>query len=163
MGLTIHYRLEYSGKEPAKILEALRQKAMDLPFAEVSPKVYHFKGEAANYQNHSKDSVFFWLLIQATAYVELDYGRISLCVLPKEVYLFTAWPGEECEEANFGLAKYPAVVPYRGGKVKTKLGNNWRWKSFCKTQYASKISMEHFLRCHFSVCQLLKEAKSWGC
>jgi len=161
MGLTIHYDLEYGGKEPAKVLEQLRQKAMDLPFAKVSPEVYYFKGRDADYQNHDKSSDFFWPLIQSTEHVEYSPGRY-LSVPPKEVYLFSTWPGEECEEADFGLAKYSAVVTVRGEKIPTKLGGGWRWHSFCKTQYASKISIEHFLRCHYSVCMLLKEAKKMG-
>lgn len=132
---------------------------MDLPFAEVSPKVYHFKGKAANYQHHSRDSIFLWPLIQACGHVE--HGRRHFTVPPKEVYLFITWPGEECEEANFGLAKYPRAIKLRDEKISTNL-NGWRWGSFCKTHYASKISMEHFLRCHFSVCQLLKEAEKLG-
>jgi len=164
MGLTIHYRLKYDEREPKKILERLRQRAMDLPFAEVSPKVYHFKGRLADWQNHGRDSIFTWALIQATENVEHEeYGRkYYIEVLPKEVYLFNAWPGEECEEANFGLAKYPATVDFHGKRLRTNLGDSWRWNSFCKTQYASKVSLEHFLRCHYAVCLLLKEAEKLG-
>ncbi|MCL6557575.1 MAG: hypothetical protein K6U74_02005 [Firmicutes bacterium] len=157
MGLTIHYDLKYGGKEPAKVLEQLRQKAMDLPFAEVSPVVYHFKGKDADWQNHDRESDFAWPLIQATRYVE--YGRYHIGVVPKEVYFFNTWPGDECEEANFGLAKYPATLTFYGRKIPTRFGNGWIWHSFCKTQYASNISREHFLRCHLSVCLLLKEAE----
>ncbi len=49
-----------------------------------------------------------------------------------------------------------------GRKIQTGIGGGWRWGSFCKTQYASNISAEHFLRCHVSVCTLLKEADKIG-
>lgn len=134
---------------------------MDLPFAEVSPKVYHFKGRLADWQNYEQCSDFVWPLIQATECMEHEeYGRKYLVdVPPKEVYLFSAWPGEECEEANFGLAKYPSTVDFHGKKLQTNLGDSWHWNSFCKTQYASKVSLEHFLRCHYAVCLLLREAE----
>lgn len=40
--------------------------------------------------------------------------------------------------------------------------NCWYWQSFCKTQYASAASEEHFLSCHRMVVSLLDEAKRIG-
>ncbi|MFZ5645558.1 MAG: hypothetical protein ACOY46_18500 [Bacillota bacterium] len=160
MGLTIHYQLGYGGHSPEEVLEKLRQKALDMPVEEVSPQVLHFAGKMANHQSHQGKDEHTWALIQATEYVQV--GNVSIGVPPKEVYFFSVWPGEECEEANFGLAKYPATITYRGRKIPTGLGGAWRWRSFCKTQYASNVSTEHFLKCHASVCSLLKEAERIG-
>jgi hypothetical protein len=52
-------------------------------------------------------------------------------------------------------------VEYGGKKVSTKQ-RGWVWYSFCKTQYASNVSLEHFLKCHWTVCALLKEAEKLG-
>ncbi|MCL5056733.1 MAG: hypothetical protein M1130_01790 [Actinobacteria bacterium] len=131
-----------------------------MPVEEVSPRVLHFVGKMANHRSHEGKDEHTWALIQATAYVQV--GNISIGVPPKEVYFFSVWPGEECEEANFGLAKYPATITYGGRKIPTGLGGAWRWRSFCKTQYASNVSAEHFLKCHASVCSLLKEAEKIG-
>ncbi|MGB9848851.1 MAG: hypothetical protein ACPLSY_03355 [Moorellaceae bacterium] len=40
--------------------------------------------------------------------------------------------------------------------------SGWSWSAFCKTQYASNVSIGHFLRCHASVCALLREAQRLG-
>jgi hypothetical protein len=82
---------------------------------------------------------------------------------------FSTWPGEGCEEANFGFCRYPAFIdcPTRLGCKKrytTHLGG-WRWKSFCKTHYASDPRLggvSHFLCCHLCVIKLLDFAKSTG-
>ena len=122
----------------------------------MSPKVYHFKGPAADYQNHPGDSPFLWPLIQAVRYVEVP--PYSVGVSPEEVYFFTAWPGKECETADIGLARYPKTAKLKGEKIPLNLPE-WSWYSFCKTHYANNVSTEHFLKCHFSVCALLKHAE----
>ena len=79
---------------------------------------------------------------------------------------FTAWPGEGCEESNFGLCQYPAeVVDPRHGKLKTKLAG-WHWRSFCKTQYSSDPQCggaQNFLRCHLTVIAMLDKARQLRC
>lgn len=160
MGLTIHYELGYGGNSPEEVLEKLRQKALDMPVEEVSSQVFHFKGQMANYLSRKCKDEHTWALIQANTHVQV--GNVYIGVPPKEVYFFSVWPGENCEEANFGLARYPATITHRGRKVPAEIGGGWRWGSFCKTQYVSNISAEHFLRCHVSVCTLLKEADKIG-
>jgi hypothetical protein len=113
-------------------------------------------------------------LIQATGSVELKHSHrmghgewcdSSITVLPACVIAFTAWPGEGCEQSNFGLCKYPAVIETSRGPLKTRL-SGWRWSSFCKTQYASDPNcggVPNFLQCHLSVIALLDRAKELGC
>lgn len=169
MGLTIHYGLSY--REPGARttaehclagLEKLRQAALDLPFETVS-NLIHLTGKDADHRFYDRDHEFVWPLIQAQEHVYLDdrRGFSSISVPPKEVFFFSTWPGEECEEANFGLARYPATVT-RDGKRFRVPGSGWRWRSFCKTQYASNVSVEHFLRCHSAVCALLLKAEELG-
>ena len=73
--------------------------------------------------------------------------------------------GEGCESGRFGLCRYPAFVEVGlSRRIRTGLGG-WRWKSFCKTQYASNPKsggVENFLRCHLSVVALLDKAKAVG-
>lgn len=169
MGLTINYRLSYRipGKRTTaadclQVLEKLRQAALDLPFETVSDLVY-LGGKEADYQSYDPCHEFVWPLIQAQEHVYLDghRGFSSISVPPKEVIFFSTWPGEECEEANFGLARYPASIVHRGQRYQVP-GSGWRWHSFCKTQYASNVSVEHFLRCHSAVCTLLLKADELG-
>lgn len=64
-------------------------------------------------------------------------------------YSVNVWPGEGCETAWFGLCRYPGV---RG----------WRLTSWCKTQYAARHGVHHFLRCHRRIISLLDLWRSFG-
>ncbi len=85
-----------------------------------------------------------------------------------------ALPGCPRPSLRVGLARYPGFVALADA-VRFKLECRARrecpyrvstgglGKAFCKTQYASNISMGHFLRCHATVCALLREARKLGC
>jgi hypothetical protein len=91
--------------------------------------------------------------------------------VPTQVLAFSTWPGNGCEEANFGLCRFPAMIeiedPLRRGarrSIPTQLGG-WRWRSFCKTQYASSGEcggVANFLRCHLSIIRMLDHARKLG-
>lgn len=156
MGLTIHYKLATkltSPRDVRQLVETMRQFALDLPFQEVSD-IKEFKGE--DIEDGSRDDPDRWLKIQAGAYLEAD--RRVYTVTPKHIIAFETQPGEGSEPANFGFCKFPAFIPgHEGKRVATKL-SGWRWKSFCKTQYASDPKcggVENFLRCHLSIVKLL--------
>ena len=172
MGLTIHYRLQLKSASPNKarqLLEQLRQKAVNLPFKEVG-EIVEFAGDSADHDKIDKDDPHRWLLIQAGGYVEHDERHY--CVTPQRIIAFSTWPGEGCEEANFGLAVYPKTIevedrsgwPHRTKRIRTNSGG-WSWSSYCKTQYASNPEcggVENFLRCHLSVVKLLDHAAELG-
>jgi hypothetical protein len=143
MGLTIHYSLKATGSEARarQFVQALHQCAQDLPFQELGP-VKQFSGTEGD-ADHRNDPLR-WFLIQAETSVEIkpkgrkqtpDYTQWQR-VRPLRGIGFTAWPGEGCEQSNFGLCQYPAVVQTINGPLRTKL-SGWRWGSFCKTQYSS--------------------------
>jgi hypothetical protein len=176
MGLTIHYNLQAntrSANKARELVEQLRQKALDLPFKEVS-EVVELAEDNADIDKLARDHPHRWLLIQAQAFVVHHQGKLEthLLVKPERVIGFTAWPGEGCEEANFGLAVYPRTVeiedqscfPPRTKRLRTGLAA-WSWGSFCKTQYASNPDfggVEHFLRCHLAVVKVLDHAAQLG-
>ena len=172
MGLTIHYQLKAKGTPAAarKLVESLHQAAQDLPFKELGD-IVDVAGDGCDFDKRQKDDPLRWLLIQAQGSVSLAHlpgesEYSSRRVSPVRMIAFTAWPGEGCEESNFGLCQYPAeIIDPRHGKLKTKL-TGWRWSSFCKTQYASDPScggVPNFLRCHLAVIALLDQAKQLGC
>ena len=70
-------------------------------------------------------------------------------------------PAGGTEEANFGLASYPATVEFDNRRIATRL-RGWQWHSFCKTQYASKYGLENFIKGHTNVVRLLDSAKGLG-
>jgi hypothetical protein len=119
-----------------------------------------------------KDNPWFWALIQAQGNVTVkpdgtrlkknERSTIGTCwisVKPIEAILFRTWPGEGCEEANFGLCRYPKRIAYNGRMIATRLGTGWHWGSFCKTQYANEKGVMNFLRCHTLVVATLDYAK----
>ncbi len=161
MGLTIHWDIKYGGKNPAEILEKLRQAAKDLPFEEVHD-LRHFEGEDCDYEKwRGKDESATWALIQAGTFVDLG-GGASTSVQPVELWNLSTWPGPGSEAANISLARYPATIEHRGKTFKTKKGRGWTGGSFCKTHYAVRAGLGNFLRCHMSVVALLDKAKALG-
>jgi hypothetical protein len=99
-------------------------------------------------------------------------------------------PGEGTESAYFGLARYPNI--YRASAAnskiitvtKTKLGGGiepdpspiaapddvvvvdskgWSsWHGYCKTQYAHRHGLDHFMHCHLALIKLLDYAQEIG-
>lgn len=169
MGLTIHYELQADTRSPAKarqLVEGLRRKALDLPFSEVD-EVVEFIGPDADYETLDRDDPNRWLLIQSGRYVQ--QGDRHFSVRPTHVIAVSTSPGDGCEDANFGLALYPATIEVKVDssntkKIRTGLGG-WSWSSFCKTEYASNPDcggLENFLRCHLAVVKLLDHASELG-
>jgi hypothetical protein len=171
--LTIHYRLHSdtrNAKQARLLIEELRKRALDLPFAKVS-EMTELKGGSCNYEYYvggNTNAALRWLAIQAAPLVEREgtYYRVK----PKHIIAFTAYPGEECEPANFGLCLYPATIFVPDPKTRlncrlpTKL-KGWCWGSFCKTEYASSPAaggVQNFLRCHLLVIRMLDHAKELG-
>ncbi len=174
MGLTIHYLLKARGSDARarKLIDALRQAAQDLPFKEVA-EIMDLSGEQCDFNKRDQEDPLRWLFIQATKHVDLPVSESekrqgvsrSKRVRPERLLAFTAWPGEGCEESNVGLCQYPSVVQTETGPIKTGL-SDWRWGSFCKTQYASDPAcggVPNFLQCHLSIIALLDKAKELGC
>ena len=163
MGLTIHYELKSAVASPEQareLVEQLRQAALDLAMSEVG-EVMEFSGAASDFQTTEDDSLR-WLLVQARRVLPMD-GAYHF-VVPTRVFAFSAWPGEECEVANFGLALYPDTIESKAGALATGL-SGWSWQSFCKTQYASNQNaggMANFVRCHVTMVRLLDHAKAMG-
>lgn len=160
MGLTIHYGLKYTGKEPDAILSRLRDYALQYPFKEIGD-IVHFKGDECDFNKCDKESEHRWLLIQSQVHLhKLNY---YLMVNPIEIYAFSTWPGDGCEQANFGLCRYPASFDAKElGKLRTGKGTGWHWHSFCKTQYANQYGLENFIKCHTLVIAMLDSAKHLG-
>jgi hypothetical protein len=174
MGLTIHYELATTGDEAhsRKLVQQLRQAALDLPFAHVG-EIVEFQGDQCDWKQRADNDPYRWLLIQTRTDIALPLTpaerrrgvRRAMDVLPKRLIAFETEPGDGCEPANFGLCQFPGDVSHAEfGKLKTKL-KGWSWHSYCKTQYASDPrcgGLPNFLRCHLGVVALLDEAEKLG-
>jgi hypothetical protein len=64
MGLTIHYQLATTGDEAhaRKLVQQLRQAALDLPFQHVG-EIVEFRGEQCDYKQRADNDPHRWLLI----------------------------------------------------------------------------------------------------
>ena len=117
------------------------QRALDLPFQQVGPLV-ELAGDACDFNKRATDDPHRWLLVRAMESVvrhPYHYG-----VPPARIVAFTTVPGAGCESASFGLCQYPRSIkiedPDSGTRRTRRLRrglSGWRWRSFCKTQYAS--------------------------
>lgn len=154
MGLTIHWRLrmgpEATARDVRRTIDALRDRARDLPFENVS-EVIDRKSIAADFNKVGKNHPLRWFLVQAQA-IEIAGETGITRNTPTHAIGVRLWAGNGCEDTNLMLCKYPD----RPG---------WSGRGFTKTQYASNPAdggIANFLRCHLSVVAILDKAKELG-
>jgi len=83
-----------------------------------------------------------------------------LTVLPGLAYGFGGVIGR-CEPVILGLARYPRVVADAGDELQTGL-TRWSWRACTTTQYASLVSLSHFVESHQRLIALLDAARHLG-
>ena len=137
MGLTIHYRLRSTAPSPEQatdVVSRLRSRALDLPFESVGDMI-ELMGNDCHFQQHDDEYPHRWLLIQVQQLVpDPREPARRYAVTPEHVIAFSCSPGPGCEQANFGLSRYPATIeigPWVQRTICTNL-DQWRWSSFCK-------------------------------
>lgn len=130
MGITIHWDLRYSRKDPSRPLEAVRNWAIKSKLFKYVGEVQKLEGKDCDYRNYSYDHEDHWLLIQARDMISL--------LIPIEMCFVKLWWGDGCEQTNLCLAKY---------SIHQK---NWRGNAFTKTHYA-----KDFITAHMAVCLAL--------
>ena len=124
MGLTIHYSLTSKAKttdRAGRLVEQMRQLALDLPFERVDDAVRYLGPEVCQrpLDDLRGDDDIFSTVLDATMHsVACPWGRkrsMSYSCQPLEVFSFWVVPGPGSEWAGIGLARYPAEleVTYR--------------------------------------------------
>jgi hypothetical protein len=166
MGLCINWTLRAPENSSAENVHAClctwREACLDLPFEEVSEMVHFGKAEITQRLEDRADP-FRWFVIQASAYspASLDKPDDGMVAIdPVEIIGFTAFAGAECEPMNCFLACYPEQDA--GGPVARPGIQGWQGSSFTKTQYASSVAVQHFLKCHLTITAALDAAKRAG-
>jgi hypothetical protein len=164
MGLTIHYSLHaphvQNFQDARALIKNLHTFAKSLPIKHCTKLITYIDG---------KDDPMFG---QFRSYLLMlphepdDERPPHLFVPPLELVEFDLQqPGSE--SAAFGLARYPATASSEEFNLidhPTGL-TNWRWRVFCKTQYASlekEGGFANFFAIHDGICQVLDEAKRLG-
>jgi hypothetical protein len=166
MGLCINWTLRAPENASAENVHASlcawREACLDLPFDVVSEMVHFGASEIAQRLEDPADS-FRWFVIQASAFSPLSPDQPDGRMVandPIEIIGFTAFAGAECEPMNCFLARYPEHHAGSHGAPPNIQG--WRGSSFTKTQYASSVAAQHFLKCHLTITAALDAAKRAG-
>lgn len=117
MGLTIHYGIRSrttSDDRARRLVEQMRQLALDLPFEQVSD-VVTLEGNQCDVeaQRGKVDDASFWLIIQSGQSVRCPWNPdIHLNVTPTRIVAFQVCPGPGSEPANIGLCQYPKEIEF---------------------------------------------------
>jgi hypothetical protein len=167
MGLSICYDLRLSGattdEEAVRMLERLRTHALTLETDITTPVLLLTGTDLLLPEDVSEPRTVEWLLRILSEGVRQDRdGEIGPIDDPSRLVVagFVMGVGEGSEPAAFGLVRPLVEQPPSGAR-----DDNWRhwlWQGFCKTQYASAVSDEHFVKCHLIVVSMLDEAKRIG-
>jgi len=156
MGLTIHYELRLPGSidrdRVDQLLAQLNERAKALPFeavSEVVPLAEPIESRAA---------AFLRLMGEIISEPHPDVIIDPPVDLPEDPpgdvesgRGFLIDPGEGCE---------PATVAFLMRAADDQ--REWFWRCHCKTQYASNVSDEHFVKLHVSLITLLDHARDLG-
>jgi hypothetical protein len=150
MGLTVHYELRLpasmSSDDVVQVLAALHAHAEGLAVERVGSLA-----GPSRYGDVAADACLeFNALIIAEPYDD-ETPRLICDVATAQG--FRVDPGEGCETAMFGFMRRADEA---GGH------QEWFWRCFCKTQYASIVSEQHFVACHTAVISLLDRAIELG-
>jgi hypothetical protein len=165
MGLTINYELRLPGptadEDAVQLLERLQIYALTLAPVAITPVLLLTGAELTSSLEQNSVEWFFQILADGireerdgVAGPIADQQRLALAG-------FLMAPGEGSEPAMFGLVR-PFLTQPSAKASDTFDWQDWCWHSFCKTQYASTISDEHFVRCHTTVVSMLDEAQRLG-
>jgi hypothetical protein len=134
MGLTISYTLSHRGELGDEVLYRLVEHTANLASRIGCAKV---SGPILGGPDH-------WNLSELP-----DGSTTGDPIGAIEGFSVSVLPGEGCETADFGLCRYEGV-------------EGWRLSSWCKTQYAVRHGVDHFLRCHLRMVSLLDLWRSFG-
>jgi hypothetical protein len=146
-----HLPAESSAERVHELLTALRARALQLPFEEVTEIEYvteiiaHPSGDS---WTSIRDYVAAWAETISKPHEEDSrIGDLTTAIG------FGVYPGKRCEGATYGFIRRAEVD-----------GTNaeWYWHHCCKTQYASVVSLEHLITCHTSLVALLDCAIELG-
>lgn len=168
MTVTIHYTLWSSMLtrpiDVRELVEALRQFARQLPFAQVGALI-ELQGQLPGQEPLERAEQVHTLWHQAQA--PLPVGAEILAVQPLQTYGFCIWPGAGCPPTALGLSQYPGNIDLpsalaAGRRLLTHL-DGWRWRGCCTTcrdDESPQGDVLGLLGRHWALIKLLDFARS---
>jgi len=132
-----HLPADTNAETATELLTALRARALEMPFEEVTRLIEQPSGPSID---HLEGYVALWAKIISKP--DEEDSRVGDLSTARG---FGVYPGKRCEGATFGFVKRAEV---NGGSPE------WFWHHCCKTQYASVVSHEHLIKCHTSLVAL---------
>lgn len=184
MGLTIHYKIQFSGKKDNKgIIKdkvcEMQKIALHLKSLKVFDDVGEIRYFSENETSEEKKQEAIWLSTSFPKNMVVDrnhngkevYGKLYINVTPSESWYFDINPGAGSEWMRVGLSIFSSEVkltnPIKKHQrlsydhdhivIRTGLEKYPQLKGFCKTQYASQYGGFHFARIHIGICTFLEE------
>ena len=159
MSLRLCYRLTLPGDtsvdDVRARLQSLKDFADTVGFERVFPLTEYTPDELAD----ADDKEIVKIIVSTLCADPPDFygaGYGSPCVMAMAIA-----PGDECEPAILGFIA-PGARSDIGGPDDDLHPGEWFWSGACQTQYASRISDEHFLRCHIGLVRVLDHAAAIG-
>ncbi len=164
MGLTVYYDLDLPGDQPEsrarELVVELRAAAVALGAERVTAVRRILRSDCEGLGGEELDLEWLVRCFAERGIEDPRNPERFLTVLPELGYGFGAEIGR-CEPVILGLARHPATVADAGVEVPTCL-TGWSWRACTKTQYASLVSLSHFVESHRRLIALLDAAQSLG-
>ena len=148
MGLTIHYTLKVKRGTTVRwfknLLHRTRRLALKIGCARVGPVL-------DSTATDPDAPEFFWTAPGDKRRPDCGPGTFG--------WVLEVWPGEGCETAMFGILQHRRVLPRKKGqpswKTRYSKRSDWKLHEYCKTCYAARHGVEHFIECHLRIIRLL--------
>ena len=121
MGLAVHYQLSLAEGDSARVaslLGTMADSARAYGFIETLPPL-HLVGAACDVDN-CPDPALGWLLIQS----KRRTGETA--EVPLELHALMTCPGEGCEPANIGFARFASVPGWHWTSARVALSSSQR-------------------------------------
>jgi len=158
MGIGISYKLSLQSASIEQVREkitALRNFVLTLPVAEVDALV-ELAGDDCHMDKKDDNSPDPYLSLKIRAAEMIGYeNKRFIFNNPTHLIGFECLSGRGCTIAAFGLGTLEEIQET----------NNWVWRIFCKTQYASDPEyggLDNFVQSHLRMIQILDEAQRLG-
>ena len=157
MGLTVHYELRLPDGMSSEEVEAKLTELREFSVTRAT-EISRLCTPANDWEHHiaTPDTLEHHFRVAMTLLSDPDPDDAEAAAFEYTLTSssgFAVVPGDGCEPATFGfiLRRHTA----------TGL-EEWYWCAFCKTQFASNMSDDHFMRCHLALIAILDRAAALG-